>query len=804
MSVNPTGQKIKLKSLSTTNMTGRAFALALFLVSSVAIQPVQSQSSSCPIDASKINLNGIALACDANRPDLCESCICFLANRINDAGYDVRSPDFNIDACALENLGVLMDAGATMSAFIKVSNCPRDADMFDCVKSPPPANIQTSPPSPPFWLRNGNGNSSVLQTFESLDANVTSGKSSEKVSKGIVATISSLAGLIFLACVFMFVAMRCRARHRIELETAYVETMHDGYKSPFTLSLKGVTCALPNGRVIVQRFSTSFVSGNLVGILGPSGCGKTTLMNAMHYGELLTAGFVQINDEDIDVKRHRVASVPQDPYAELVGNLTVKETISLSARLRLPWFLSKSTIDRATTETMEALGLSAVAQSKVGEPTKHTLSGGEARRVSIATELVVDPHVILLDEPTSGLDAHTSSRVITTLRDLSRKGPLVICTIHQPSTRSLQLFDTMIVLGQTGEVVWIGSLDDLDQALIDINMRPPAGSSTAEWILEIACDATMRSSFITAVAALEDKSEKTPLRLKSQERLSFDVPKSLLTTMHVLLWRALIVLVRDMWGIYAHFCVPVGISLILGGLYFNVDKTLEGFQNRMGATFFLLVYFALSAMSLIDLFNSERSVAQRQLRSRYYSHLEYVVSKTTMDWILLRIPSSLVSSLIFYFMMDLRQSFGAVLIFIGYIVLFVVVQSNICATMTYISKNTATATLGTTCILLITAIFSGFLINVKTLPAGAAWVKFVSPFYYVWSGILANEMQGGPYLFNANFDGDLVVVPVSGQTYLDAIGVHFNQVPRNFYCMIALAVCTYVTACVSFRCVACR
>ena len=238
MSVNRTGQKIKLKSLSTTNMTGRALALALFLVSSVAIQPVQSQSSSCPIDASKIKLNGIALACDANRPDLCDSCICFLGNRINDAGYDVRSPDFNIDACALDNLGVLLDAGATMSAFIKVSNCPRDADMFDCVKSPPPANIQTSPPIPPSWLRNENGNSSVLQTFENLDTNVTSGKRSEKVSKGIVATISSLAGLIFLACVFMFVAMRCHARHRIELETAYVETMHDGYKSPFTLSLK--------------------------------------------------------------------------------------------------------------------------------------------------------------------------------------------------------------------------------------------------------------------------------------------------------------------------------------------------------------------------------------------------------------------------------------------------------------------------------------------------------------------------------------------------------------------------------------
>ena len=785
-------------------MVFRAFVLSLLLVLSVAIRPVQSQSSTCPIDATRVNLVGIADACNAQRPDLCESCICFLGSAINDAGYDVRAPDFDIDACALENLGVLLNAGATLSAFVKVSNCPRDSDMFDCLNSPPPPpadNIQSSPPVPSSWLRDGN-NSGVVQTFESLDTNVTSGSSSEKVSQGIVATISSLAGLIFLACVFMFVYTRCRARHKIELEAAYVESAHE-FRSPITLDLKGVVCSLPSGRTVIPKLSASFVSGTLVGILGPSGCGKTTLMKAMHYGELVTSGFVQINDEDIDIKRHRVASVPQDPYAELAANLTVRETIAVSARLRLPWFLSKSMIERATTETMEVLGLCGVAESKIGDPAKHTLSGGEARRVSIATELVVDPQVILLDEPTSGLDAFTSSRVIATLRDLSRNGKLVIATIHQPSTKNLQLFDTMVVLGQTGEAIWIGSLEELDHKLVEVDMQPPPGSSTAEWILEVACDEALRTNFMTTVAEL-DKSPSIPLRLKMTERVSLDVPKSVLTTMQVLFWKALIVLVRDVWGVCAHFCVPVGISLILGGLYFNVDNKLEGFQNRMGATFFLLVYFALSAMSLIDLFNTERSVAQRQLRSRYYSHIEYVVSKTLMDWALLRIPSSLVSSLIFYFMMDLRQSCGAVLIFIGYIALFVVIQSNTCAILTYISKSTATATLGTTCVLLITAIFSGFLINVKTLPAGAAWVKYVSPFYYAWSGILANEMQGGPYLFNANFDGDLVVVPVSGQTYLDAIGVQFSHVTRNLYCMIALAVITYILAAVAFRFVASR
>jgi len=786
-------------------MTLRYASLALiFVCFASVISRVHGQSAACPINASRINLAGIAEACNVQRPDLCKSCICFLGNAINDAGYDVRSPDFNIDACALDNLGVLLDAGATLSAFVKVSNCPRDATMFECVNGqnppPPPSapspGIQRAPPIPPDWLRSGD-NSSVSQTFANLETNVTTGSSGRDISKGIVATLSTLAVLMFIGLISVFVAMRCRARRKLEMEGAYIESLLES-KFPFTLEMKDVVCTLPNGRVVVNTLTASVDSGSLVGILGPSGCGKTTLMNAIQYGELLSKGSILIDNEAIDTKRDRIACVPQDSYAELVANLTVRETVRVSARLRLPWFLSRAVIDRMTDETIETLGLALCTDSKVGSPMKHTLSGGEARRVSIATELVVDPRVILLDEPTTGLDAFTSSRVIATLRDLSRQEKIVIATVHQPSTKSLQMFDFLIVLSQTGEPMWTGSLASLEDVLIRAEMQAPLGSSTAEWVLEIACDSVLRSKFAAAVTGL-DKSQRNISSKIKRDRRSHEVPKSIFTTIQVLLWRALVVTWRDARGLLAHFCVPVAIALILGGLYFNVDNNLEGFQNRMGATFFLLVYFGLSAMSLIDLLNTERFVARAQLRSQFYSHFPYFLSKITTDWLILRMPSSIACSLIFYFMMDLRRSFGAFLVFLGFIALFIVVQSNICAALTFVTKSTGTATLVNTCILLVSAIFSGFLINVKTIPAGAAWVKFVSPFYYAWSGILASEMQGGPYLFNADFDGDLVVLPVSGQTYLEAIGVSYNHVPRNFYAMLALAVATFVLAASAFR-----
>jgi hypothetical protein len=99
--------------------------------------------------------------------------------------------------------------------------------------------------------------------------------------------------------------------------------------------------------------------------------------------------------------------------------------------------------------------------------------------------------------------------------------------------------------------------------------------------------------------------------------------------------------------------------------------------------------------------------------------------------------------------------------------------------MAFVSKSTAAATLANTIVLLVDAVFAGFLINVKLLPRGSAWVRYLSPFYFSWGGVLASEMRGGPYLFNADFDGQQVQVPVRGSTYLNVIGVEYDHVGRN-------------------------
>ena len=65
------------------------------------------------------------------------------------------------------------------------------------------------------------------------------------------------------------------------------------------------------------------------------------------------------------------------------------------------------------------------------------------KRLSIATEILVDPPIIFADEPTSGLDSYLATSVVKTLKKLAESGTTVLCTIHQPNSEIFEEFDSL-------------------------------------------------------------------------------------------------------------------------------------------------------------------------------------------------------------------------------------------------------------------------------------------------------------------------------------------------------------------------
>ena len=140
----------------------------------------------------------------------------------------------------------------------------------------------------------------------------------------------------------------------------------------------------------------------------------------------------------------------------LLGTLTVRETVTYSALLRLPSSMRKSEVRRIVDDTLDEMGLRECADRHIGTWHLRGISGGEKKRLSIALEILTRPRLLFLDEPTTGLDSAAAFSVVQTLRQLAVDGGrTIVSSVHQPSSEVFALFDDLCLLS-SGECVYFG------------------------------------------------------------------------------------------------------------------------------------------------------------------------------------------------------------------------------------------------------------------------------------------------------------------------------------------------------------
>ncbi|WP_395735943.1 ATP-binding cassette domain-containing protein [Prosthecobacter sp.] len=203
-------------------------------------------------------------------------------------------------------------------------------------------------------------------------------------------------------------------------------------------------------KTIMNNVSIEVNAGDFLGILGGSGQGKSTLMNLLGGVLKPSKGHVLVDGDPIEEKLLAgsvVGFVPQDDIVH--SELTVITALTLTARLRLA--VSRRAIDALVTATLQKLGL----EKHSNQPIR-SLSGGQRKRVNIATELLVRPSILFLDEPTSGLDPENEESVVSTLQNLSLTGQTVVCTTH--SLHKAFLFKR-IAFVHDGRLIFLGTQD---------------------------------------------------------------------------------------------------------------------------------------------------------------------------------------------------------------------------------------------------------------------------------------------------------------------------------------------------------
>jgi ABC-type multidrug transport system ATPase subunit/ABC-type multidrug transport system permease subunit len=204
-------------------------------------------------------------------------------------------------------------------------------------------------------------------------------------------------------------------------------------------------------RQILADVSLRIAPGELVGVIGESGAGKSTLLRALAGVSDPTAGVVTINGEPVAGRRTDIGYVPQDEIVH--ERLTVREALTFAARVRLPHASARAEVRQDVTRALDDLELAERADVRIG-----ALSGGQRRRVGVATELLTRPGLLFLDEPTTGLDPGLEARLMGLLRALADDSRAVVVTTH--ATRSLRLCDRLLVMGRGGLLCFDGSPDD--------------------------------------------------------------------------------------------------------------------------------------------------------------------------------------------------------------------------------------------------------------------------------------------------------------------------------------------------------
>ncbi|XP_069781699.1 broad substrate specificity ATP-binding cassette transporter ABCG2-like isoform X1 [Narcine bancroftii] len=554
-------------------------------------------------------------------------------------------------------------------------------------------------------------------------------------------------------------------------------------------------------------------------IMGPTGSGKSSLLDILAARKDPTGlkGQVLIDGAPQPTNFKCISGyVVQDDV--VMGTLSVRENFQFSAALRLPSTINNKERNERIDQVIKELGLTKVAESKVGTQFIRGVSGGERKRVNIGMELIIDPSVLFLDEPTTGLDASTALAVLLLLQRMSRKGRTIIFSIHQPRYAIFKLFGSLTLLAN-GRLVYHGpSREALDYFssigyICEAFNNPPDffldiinGDSTAmdmqkptEPDPELALDESDLKKEMSLAENLAEEFTKSiyykemmsELNNTSQGKAGDSVSVSRQITYatsfwHQLKWvtkRSFKNLLRNPQASIAQVMVSIILGLIVGAIFFGVENNMAGIQNRVGAMFFLTTNLCFSSISVIELFVLEKKIFIHEYISGYYRIISYFLAKLFVDLVPMRAIPSMIFTVIVYFMIGFKLDTGAF-----FIALLTLIQVSITATSLGLAVTTGLSIIGVahliiTIIFVVMILFSGLLVNLPSVVNWLSWLQYLSIPHYGLTALEVNEFVGLKFCNiselisspRTKIDGTLPEVICTGEQFLEKQGIEASR-----------------------------
>ncbi|CAD7682809.1 unnamed protein product [Nyctereutes procyonoides] len=430
---------------------------------------------------------------------------------------------------------------------------------------------------------------------------------------------------------------------------------------------------------------------------------------------------------------------------------TVRENLQFSAALWLPTTMTSHEKNERIKKVIQQLGLDKVADSKVGTQFIHGMSRGERKRTSIGMELITDPAILFLDEPTTGLDSSTANAVLLLLKRMSEPGQAIIFSIHQPRYSIFKLFDSLALLA-AGKLMFHGSAQEALGFFASVGYHCEPYNNPADFFLDVingdsSAVVLNREDQEGKVKVTEEPSKRgTPLieRIaefyansdfcrktkeesdqlsKSQKRKRSAFKEIIYATSFCqqLKWISKCSfknLLGNSQASIAQITVTVILGLVLGAIFYDLKNDSTGIQNRSGVLLFLMTNQCFSSVSAVELLVVEKKLFIHEYISGYYRVSSYFFGKVLSDLPPMRMLQSIIFTCIIYFLLGLKPVVEAF-----FVMMFTLMM------VAYSAKVVSIATLLMTITFVFMMLFSGLLVNLRTIGPWLSWLR-----YAIYSG----------------------------------------------------------------------
>ncbi|RUS17489.1 hypothetical protein BC937DRAFT_89917 [Endogone sp. FLAS-F59071] len=224
-------------------------------------------------------------------------------------------------------------------------------------------------------------------------------------------------------------------------------------------------------------------------------------------------------------------------------------------------------------------------------------------------------------------------------------------------------------------------------------------------------------------------------------------------------------LYRNPFLFLAHCVIALGLGLLLGSLFWQVDNDLPGVQNRLGVLFFMCALLGFASTSALDIFAQERVLFMRERENGYYGPAAYFWSKVLFDILPLRVIPPLLMGSVSYYMVGLNPNLIVFLKFLLVLVLFNLVAAGVCLCFATAFKSVGAGNLLASLIMLFAMLFGGFLLNKEHIPIFLRWIQYLSFFNYGYEALIVNELKDMTLR-----DDSIVDIQIPGSVILSRFG----------------------------------